>query len=221
MIYKTKLSDKRNYGGLRKKTEYIVVHYTGNDGDTDEANATYFATGSRGASAHYFVDDDSVTLSVPIGNIAWSVGDGKKGPFGSVASNSNTVNIELCDTVKDGSYNLSAKTRANAIELICQLMAKYGLTTDQVIRHYDVSLKNCPAYFAGPNNKEWEKFKMEIDKAFGKYCAECIAAYQNELEADDWAKKELGEAITKKITDGSRPKAYATREEVAIMVKRN
>lgn len=35
-----------------------------------------------------------------------------------------------------------------------------------------------------------------------------------------WAADELAEAVTAGITDGSRPRGYATREEAAIMVKR-
>ena len=35
-----------------------------------------------------------------------------------------------------------------------------------------------------------------------------------------WAADELAEAVEAGITDGSRPKGYATREEAAIMVKR-
>ena len=41
--------------------KYIVMHYTANDGDTDEGNAHYFQGAGRRASAHYFVDEDSVT----------------------------------------------------------------------------------------------------------------------------------------------------------------
>ena len=39
-------------------------------------------------------------------------------------------------------------------------------------------------------------------------------------EPSGWATDELAEAVEAGITDGSRPKGYATREEAAIMVKR-
>ena len=39
-------------------------------------------------------------------------------------------------------------------------------------------------------------------------------------EPSGWAADELAEAVEAGITDGSRPKGYATREEAAIMVKR-
>ncbi|MGN5456812.1 MAG: N-acetylmuramoyl-L-alanine amidase [Candidatus Kurthia intestinigallinarum] len=38
--------------------------------------------------------------------------------------------------------------------------------------------------------------------------------------ASSWARQELDEAVKAGVTDGSRPRGYATREEAAIMVKR-
>ena len=42
MNIKQNLANSANYGGVRQSIKYIVIHYTGNDGDTDEANANYF-----------------------------------------------------------------------------------------------------------------------------------------------------------------------------------
>ena len=77
MAYTTKknLANRKNYGDERatSKIKYIVLHYTANDGDTDEANAKYFKNNVVKASAHYFVDSNSVTQSVPDNYTAWSV----------------------------------------------------------------------------------------------------------------------------------------------------
>ena len=53
---------------------WIVVHYTANDGDTDTNNAHYFQGAGRGASAHYFVDEDSITQTVRDSDTAWHCG---------------------------------------------------------------------------------------------------------------------------------------------------
>lgn len=49
--------------------------------------------------------------------------------------------------------------------------------------------------------------------------------HKNKLNAgdvpDEWAKEELTQAIEKKITDGTKPKMFATRQEVAIMINRS
>ena len=57
--------------------KYITLHYTGNKGDTAKNNVDYFYGGDRSASAHYFVDDNSIWQSVEDYNSAWAVGDGK------------------------------------------------------------------------------------------------------------------------------------------------
>ena len=44
--------------------------------------------------------------------------------------------------------------------------------------------------------------------------------YRAKLAPSEWADMELTEAVDCGITDGTRPKAHSTREEVAIMVKR-
>ena len=76
---KIKTANRSNYGGKRNIADikYIVIHYTANDGDTDEGSGNYFANNIVGASAHYFVDDDSITRSVPDDYIAWAVGGNK------------------------------------------------------------------------------------------------------------------------------------------------
>ena len=73
---KTNIAKRANYGSKRNTSviKFLVYHYTANDGDTDEANANYFHNNVVKASAHRFVDDDSVTISVPDNYVAWSVG---------------------------------------------------------------------------------------------------------------------------------------------------
>lgn len=148
--YKKRIANRRNYGYSRttKNIAWLVVHFTANDGDSDEANAKYFENNIVKASAHYFIDDDSVTQSVPDNYVAYSVGGNKYpntkgGKYFAICNNTNSLNIELCDTVKNGKNDLSAKTRANAIEFIKQKVKKYKIDRNHVIRHYDVNGKNC------------------------------------------------------------------------------
>jgi len=56
--------DSDDHYSNQNKVEYLVIHDTGNANDSDEGNANYFCTGTRNASAHYFVDDDSITQVV-------------------------------------------------------------------------------------------------------------------------------------------------------------
>lgn len=166
-IMKENLANRANYGNKRSTAaiKYIVVHYTGNDGDIDENNGKYFKNNVVYASAHYFVDDDSVTQSVPDNYVAYSVGGSRYSNYKTTggakfykkALNSNTLNIELCDDVANGSVYPSVGVIANAIALVKAKQAQYNIPDDRVIRHFDVTGKSCPAYWCGTTakNKLW------------------------------------------------------------------
>lgn len=168
MKIKEYLANKSNYGGKRSTSniKYIVIHYTGNDGDTDENNAKYFKNNIVKASAHYFVDDDSITQSVPDDYVAYSVGGSRYSDYKTSGGakfykqcmNTNSISIELCDDVKDGKVYPSKKTIENALELTKDLMKKYNVPASNVIRHFDVNGKKCPAYWCGNDekNKLWK-----------------------------------------------------------------
>ncbi len=164
-----------NRGGTRPASaiRYLVIHYTGNDGDTDANNARYYRDNVVKASAHYFVDDDSITRSVEDLGIAWAVG-GKKwtdcartggGTLFLTANNYNTLSIELCDNRRDGQIMATEATLERAAELARALMEKYNIPIERVIRHFDVSGKHCPAYFM--DAAAWEAFKGRLTPAGG------------------------------------------------------
>lgn len=156
-------ANRANYGRQRPTSDikYIVIHYTANDGDTDENNGKYFANNVTKSSAHYFVDDDSITQSVPDNYVGYSVGGNRYAnykqtggaKFYKTCNNSNSISIELCDDVKNGVIYPSAKTIANALDLARLLMRKYNVPADRVIRHFDVTGKICPAYWV--DNAKW------------------------------------------------------------------
>lgn len=160
---KTHLANRNNYGSLRNTNniKYIVIHYTANDGDSDEANGNYFANNVVKSSAHYFVDDDSVTLSVPENYIAYHCGANKY--YHSTCRNSNSIGIEMCDTKRNGKYDVTETTLKNTIELVKSLMKKYHVPVQNVLRHYDVTHKICPAYFVN-DVAAWNTFKNRLSK---------------------------------------------------------
>lgn len=168
-ILKTNMANRKNYGGKRStKNLSLVFHATSNDGDTDESNANWFKS-YRGASAHAFVDDDSVTISVPADYTAYSVG-GKKwsdcrrtggGKMYGKLTNANTYSIEMCDTVKNGRYDFTQKTLENAAAYGRYIMSMYNIPIERVYRHFDVNGKHCPIQWFG-NDTAWETFKRML-----------------------------------------------------------
>lgn len=137
--------------------KYIVLHYTGNKGDTAKNNVDYFAGGDRNAIAHYFVDDNSIWQSVEENNSAWAVGDGK-GAYG--ITNQNSISIEMCC---NSSGVISEKTETNALELVKYLMSKYNISISNIVRHYDASRKICPNWSAD-NWSRWITFKNKLNE---------------------------------------------------------
>lgn len=146
-----------NFGTL-SRIKYIVVHYTGNNGDTALANTNYFKT-YRGSSAHYFVDETSVYQSIEDKNVAWHCGaNSYKHPY---CRNSNSIGVELCSYITDGKYTFKPKTVDNAVWLVKELIAKYNVPITNVLRHYDVTGKLCPEPYVR-DSKAWNEFKTRL-----------------------------------------------------------
>lgn len=163
---KTNLANKSNYGSSRSTSsiKYLVIHYTANDGDTDEANGKYFENKVVKSSAHYFVDDDSVTQSVPDNYVAYHCGANKY--YHSYCRNANSIGIEMCDTKKNGKHDVTEKTLVNTLELAKIIMKKYNIPIGNVLRHYDVTHKICPAYFVSDEGA-WLNFKNRLTSSSG------------------------------------------------------
>lgn len=146
-----------NRSPRNQSIKYIVIHSTGNTGDTAQNNHDYFAGGNRGASADFFVDDKNIIQIIDFDNYySWHCGDGK-GAYG--ISNSNSIGIEMCGT--DGG-NISNITVNNTIELVQYLMKIYSIDIDHVVRHYDASRKSCPYQFQSNSWARWYDFKEKV-----------------------------------------------------------
>ena len=161
MEIKRNITTKNFDSGSINRIKYIVVHFTANNGDTAYGNTNYFKS-YRGASAHYFVDENGIYQSIEDKNIAWHCG-AKKYKH-STCRNSNSLGVELCSR-KDskGNFYFMDKTVDNTVELVKMLMAKYNVPIANVIRHYDVTGKNCPEPFVR-DIKAWQNFKDRLEE---------------------------------------------------------
>lgn len=141
--------------------KYIAIHYTA--GSTSRAGAARGVRNvflSRQASADFVVDDAEIVQITPdVENYyCWSVGDKKNqysggGRLYGIATNKNTVSIEICSSLTRGCSPAYANHKGwyftdaalnNAVKLVKWLMAKYNVPKENVVRHYDVSGKLCP-----------------------------------------------------------------------------
>ena len=150
-----------NYAARTSRSvQYVVMHYTGNSKDTAKNNANYFQTAGRGASAHIFVDDTEIWQSVELRHEAWHCGT-RGNYYHSKCRSANSIGIEMCCTA--GNYKISETTKKNAAHVCAYLCKLIGISAAEVdtyvLRHYDVTHKDCPAQMAGAKNSEWEAFK--------------------------------------------------------------
>ena len=75
--------------------------------------------------------------------------------------NSNSIGIEMCSRISNGTYYFKDETITNCIELTRYLMTKYNVPVSRVIRHYDVTGKNCPEPFVR-DSSQWTNFKNRL-----------------------------------------------------------
>lgn len=154
-----KLTKVNRTKGKNKKNLYIIEHYVGAVSSAKN-NADYFYSVNRGASANYFVDDNEIWQVVSDSDIAWHCGTTGK-YYHKSCRNENSIGIEMCCVKTNGKLDISNKTIENAIELTKYLMEKYNIPVENVVRHYDVTHKKCPAPFVS-NSKRWEEFKKSL-----------------------------------------------------------
>lgn len=138
----------------------IVIHYTANPGSTAKENRDYFNGLKDGhdtsVSSHFVVGlEGEIIQCVPTWEIAYA----------SNERNHDTISIECCHPDETGKF--TDATYESVIQLTAFLCAKYGLTEKDVIRHYDVTGKNCPKYFV-ENEDAWEVFKADVGAALAR-----------------------------------------------------
>lgn len=140
---------------------FIVIHFTGNNGDTALNNCTFFSGANRKASANYFVGNDGIYQSVPDNWAAWAVG-GTNTYKHRYCRNMNSISIEMCSRIgAEGKYYIDDDVVEQTIKLTKYLMNKYGVPVENVLRHYDVWDKKCPEPFVR-QPELWENFKRRL-----------------------------------------------------------
>lgn len=144
-----------------RKIEWIVIHYTANNGDTAWGNCNYFHDKDRQASAHYFVDENSIWQCVEDKDVAWHCGT--PNPLNG-CRNTTSIGIEMCSRKdENGVYYFKEETVQNAIELTKELMEKYNIDINHVCRHFDVSGKRCPEPYVR-DEEAWQDFKRRLEE---------------------------------------------------------
>ena len=149
------INPNRNFKGYNvsnraAKIQYIVMHYTGSEG-TAANTVAYFNGGNRNASADFFVGlQGEIYQYNPdiLNQYSWHCGGGRQsskgGSYFGKCTNRNSIGIEMCTTKASGAWAFKEATLNSAAQLVKWLMQEYDIPVEHVIRHYDVTGKNCP-----------------------------------------------------------------------------
>jgi N-acetylmuramoyl-L-alanine amidase len=144
-------------GTKREHVRDIVIHYVANPGTSAKQNRNYFEglkdqSGSKtvSASSHYIIGSDGTILQcIPLDEVA----------YGNYPRNDDTVSIECCHPDSDGRF--TDATIKSLIRLTGWLCRELSLNEKHIIRHYDVSGKNCPKYYV-EHQDAWRTLKKKL-----------------------------------------------------------
>ena len=149
------------------KVTKIAVHYVGNPGSSAIANHNYFENlkdqkngGKYYVSSHFLVGlQGEIIQNIPLDEISYCTNQ----------ANTYSISIECCHPDETGKFNI--ETENSLAELCAYLLEKFGLTADDIIRHYDVTGKQCPLYWSPTKyqskeiaDKRFSDFKNKVRK---------------------------------------------------------
>jgi N-acetylmuramoyl-L-alanine amidase len=211
----------QNRSGKPLKAIGSVLHETSDPGASDENEQSFFNNGNRGASAHAFVDYDSITQVIPWNEQAWHAGP---------TANKNFIGIELChydDCLK------FPQVWARAVWLFAwvhiNVLKLTTVTKDNLMSHAEVSQKwhetdhtDPVAYFA-KYGKTVDMFRAEVQQEINNMInpvkeekkVKNLVVYGNSI--DRRAAEYLADYLQCPTLDGNIPYDYSDVENVVCI----
>lgn len=138
-----KLEDIRN----------IVIHYVANPGSSAQANHDWYVNPESEVSSHFLVGlAGEVLQCIPLDEYSSA----------SNHRNKDTISIEVCHPDETGKFN--DESYHSLVQLTAWLLEVSGLQPEDVIRHYDITGKDCPRYFV-QHEDSWLAFLADVAAA--------------------------------------------------------
>lgn len=236
--------------GEHIKPRGVMVHSTGannpylrryiapDDGRLGEPSSRHWNQGGVGACVHAMIGKLADGRVATYQTLPWNM----RGWHCGRSGNDTHISFEICeDKLADKGYFRA--TYQEAVELtayLCQLYHLDPKAPGVVLCHSEGYKRGIASNHADVMHW-WRKFGVDMNDFRADVAAEMrggddmteaqvrqivreeLAAAQAErdkLPPSDWAKDGLEKAKASGITDGTRPRGWATREEVAIMVRK-
>ncbi len=187
--------------------EFIVVHNTANDASARN-EVKYMINNNSSTSFHYAIDDKEIVQGIPENRNAFHAGDGRNGK-----GNRKGLSIEICYSKSGGPRFIQAEK--NAAKFIASKLKEKNWGIDKVKKHQDFSGKYCPHRTL---DMGWQRFLDMVQNELNKLKG--VDKVADKDKPSNWAKEAWEWAKKEGITDGTRPKEPATREEIITMLYR-
>ena len=143
-------------GVMLEGVRNIVIHYVGNPGSTAQQNRDYYASRSSEVSSHFVIGlKGEIIQCIPL----------HEKSSASNHRNKDTISIEVCHPDESGKF--TDETYDSLVKLTVWLCEVCGLDSSDIIRHYDITGKQCPLYFVTHENA-WERFKKDVEISIAK-----------------------------------------------------
>ena len=128
----------------------IVIHYVGNPGTTARQNRDYYENPSSEVSSHFVIGlEGEIIQCIPL----------HEKSSASNHRNKDTISIEVCHPDETGKF--TDASYASLVKLTTWLLDVCGLDSNDIIRHYDITAKQCPLYVV-IHEDAWEQFKRDV-----------------------------------------------------------
>ena len=138
-------------GVMLEGVRNIVIHYVGNPGSTAQQNRDYYASRSSEVSSHFVIGlKGEIIQCIPL----------HEKSSASNHRNKDTISIEVCHPDESGKF--TDASYQSLVKLTAWLLDVCDLHSNDVIRHYDITGKQCPLYFV-TNDGEWKKFINAVE----------------------------------------------------------
>lgn len=159
--------------------KYFVIHYRGVNGENPNL---FRSNGSKGFGAQYDISKKGTLYRVTSDDaVTWQVGASKANGYHYIhpdARNVNCVGVECGTYTKSGrddddeTWYFTEETQVAAAKLAAAFLTVYNLPLSHLLRHGDVTNKNCPSPLKRDQGKgsnwTWDKFKNEVSKYMEK-----------------------------------------------------
>ena len=143
-------------GVMLEGVRNIVIHYVANPGSTAQQNRDYYASRSSDVSSHFVIGlKGEIIQCIPL----------HEKSSASNHRNKDTISIEVCHPDESGKF--TDETYDSLVKLTVWLCEVCGLDSSDIIRHYDITGKQCPLYFVTHENA-WERFKKDAEISIAK-----------------------------------------------------